>query len=610
MPPRAVAIALIVVVVEVLPACAGPNASLRVAEDPSPAEVQRAVHALGRLGFGARPGEAEEVARFGIERWIAVQLHPERIDEGALSRRLLAFPTLDLGPEDLARRFPPGPVVRAVSRGELAAPGDPDGRAIYETQLARRRERTKGHATEDDRGPAASDEILPEEAERLLLLPPEGRVAYVLSLPPEDRLGLLRALRPAERWQVRRGLSPSDREVLVALSAPAQVPAGELADAKLLRAIAGERQLLEVMTDFWEDHFNVFVHKGAIPWLLGAYERDAIRPHALGRFRDLLGATARSPAMLFYLDNWLSVGSRSPRGLRTFGREGLNENYARELLELHTLGAEGGFTQRDVEEVARCFTGWTLQRPFWGGGFTFDPRRHEPGDKVVLGQIIREAGQREGEEVLDLLAQDPRTARRIALRLAVRFVSDDPPSTLVDRLAAAFENSGGDIRTVLLTLFGDPTFWATPVRGAKLKTPLELVASAVRASGAAVEEPEALVETLRKMGMAPYSMPTPNGYSWRADAWSGAGALAQRTAFALRLCRGEIPGVQVDSVALAGGASDPAQDLARLERVLLGGVVSPTTHEAVLARVAAARPEERDALAAGLLLASPEFQRR
>jgi uncharacterized protein (DUF1800 family) len=581
-------------------ACAAPGPSRRGEAPPPAAEVERAAHALGRLGFGARAGEAEGVARAGVERWIAAQLDPGRLDERALDARLARLPALALSPEALAQRFPSRPAARAMARGALPAPADPEVRAVYETQLAAR-----------GAEPPPEDAAPVPEAGTLLALAPEERLPWLLGLAPSERRAVLRGVPPARRASLEQGLTPEQRELLVALDDPAKVAGGELAQAKVLRAVLARRQLLEVMTDLWEAHFNVFVRKEALPWLIGAYERDTIRPNAMGRFRDLLGATAHSPAMLVYLDGWRSVGPGSPRGRRSGGREGLNENYARELLELHTLGAVAGYTQRDVEEVARCFTGWTVDRPFQGGGFVYDPRRHEPGDKTVLGHVIREAGEREGEEVLDLLARDPRTAHRIAARLAVRFVADDPPGPLVERLARTFEASGGDVRATLAALFGAPEFWAPEARRAKLKTPLELVASAVRASGAEVEEAEPLVQALRRMGMEPYAMPTPDGWSWRADAWSGSGALAERIAFALRLSRNALPGVRLDAAALAGGAGDPATAQARLEAALLPGGVAAATHDVVAARAAAARgPEERDALVAGLLLASPDFQRR
>src|SRR6266700_7638958 len=313
-------------------------------------------------------------------------------------------------------------------------------------------------------------------------------------------------------------MDPKQRETLMAINNPQQVVTDELVQAKLLRAIYSERQLQEVMTDFWFNHFNVFIGKGADRYLLTSYERDVIRPHAMGKFEDLLVATAQSPAMLFYLDNWLSVGPNSevangiPKHNRrraryrplvvkqTKGkRSGLNENYGRELMELHTLGVNGGYTQKDVTEVARVLTGWTLKQPREGGGFTFEQRMHEPGDKNVLGHRIKASGEKEGREVLHILAHHPSTAKFISTKLAMRFVSDNPPPTLVNRMTQTFLKKNGDIREVLKTMFHSPEFWASDSYRAKVKTPLEFVVSAVRASGAEVSDALPLARQLQTM---------------------------------------------------------------------------------------------------------------
>ena len=263
---------------------------------------------------------------------------------------------------------------------------------------------------------------------------------------------------------------------------------GQMQAARITRAIASDRQLAEVMVDFWFNHFNVYAQKGAVRWMLPAYEREAIRPHALGRFRDLVLATARHPAMLFYLDNWLSTRADFvvPGGANAGRRMGLNENYARELMELHTLGVDGGYTQQDVVEVARCFTGWTIDRPQQGGGFIFRPAAHDRGAKRVLGQVIPAGGgQQDGEHVIDILVRHEATARFIATKLARRFVSDDPPASLVERTAATFRRTDGDIRATLETIVTSPEFWSAEAYRAKIKTPLEVVASAVRSTRAA-----------------------------------------------------------------------------------------------------------------------------
>jgi uncharacterized protein (DUF1800 family) len=386
----------------------------------------------------------------------------------------------------------------------------------------------------------------------------------------------------------------------------------------------------------------VFINKGADRYLLTSYERDAIRPHVLGKFEDLLVATAKSPAMLFYLDNWLSVGPDSeialgiaphrrgygpgPQG-RPKGKQasGLNENYGRELMELHTLSVSGGYTQKDVTEVAKVFTGWTLEQPKKGGDFRFEPRMHEPGDKMVLGHRIKQNGENEGLEVLHLLAHNPKTARFISQKLAMRFVSDNPPPALVDRMTQTFLKKDGDIREVLRTMFKSPEFWSSEAYRAKVKTPLEFVVSAVRASGAEVDDARALVGTLNNMGMMPYGMMPPTGYSMKADVWVNSSALLGRMNFALGLASGKIRGVRVDSTNLAAETTaeappDPQQALASLEGSLLAGDISKQTHDTISKQLEDPTISQRRlddpkrppnvAAITGLILGSPEFQRR
>lgn len=307
----------------------------------------------------------------------------------------------------------------------------------------------------------------------------------------------------------------------------------DLEQAKLLRAVYSERQLEEVLVDFWFNHFNVFAGKGPTRDYVSAYEREAIRPYVFGKFRDMLGATAKHPAMLFYLDNWQSKA------------DGINENYARELLELHTLGVDGGYTQSDIVNVARAFTGWTMQ-PRQGTGFMFAPRRHDRGTKTVLGHTIPAGGGVEdGERVLDIVANHPATARHIAKQLAVRFVSDDPPASLVDRVAARFTKTHGDLREVVRTIVTSPEFYAADARRAKVKTPFEFVASALRATNADVRNGVPLVQTLRNMGMPPYFCQPPTGYDDTASAWVSAGALVDRMNFAVDLSKNQLRGVRV-----------------------------------------------------------------
>jgi uncharacterized protein (DUF1800 family) len=401
----------------------------------------------------------------------------------------------------------------------------------------------------------------------------------------------------------------------------------ELSEQKILRAVYSERQLQEVLTDFWFNHFNVDARKGQTRFMLTEYERDAIRPHVLGRFRDLLEATAKSPAMLFYLDNWMSADPNGPhvdqqlrprrpgrRGMpappmpgpaaQQGMRRGLNENYGRELMELHTLGVDGGYTQKDVTEVARAFTGWTIQNPRLGGGYVFDRRIHDPGRKVVLGHEIKAGGgESDGERVLDILAAHPSTARFIATKLARRFVSDTPPQALVDRLAATFRETDGDLRAVMRTLFASPEFFAPEAYRAKVKTPFEFVVSAVRATGTDFPGAMPLVRAVQQLGMPLYMCQPPTGYKDTADAWVNTGALVNRMNFALQLAGNtERRGPWAGSFPSAGanGVRTSSKDIIE---IVLDNDVSDTTRETI------ARATTTEQMTA-LTLGSPEFQRR
>jgi uncharacterized protein (DUF1800 family) len=490
----------------------------------------------------------------------------------------------------------------------------------------------------------------------LIDVAPAERYKTVLAMTPVEQLSFADALRGGQNQQFLAGLDPKQKETLQAMNNPQAVVVDELIQAKLLRAIYSDRQLEEVMTDFWFNHFNVFVNKGADRLLLTNYEQDVIRPHALGKFEDLLVATAKSPAMLFYLDNWLSVGPESmqalgipARSIRPYGpygrprrfppksnpkrKSGLNENYGRELLELHTLSVNGGYSQRDVTEVAKVFTGWTIDKPYEGGTFRYEPRMHEPGPKFVLGHRIKFKGEDEGREVLHRLATSPQTAHFISLKLAQRFVSDDPPPALVDRMAKTFQKKKGDIREVLSTLFHSPEFWADGTYRAKVKTPLEFVASAVRATGADVDDAMPLARQLNNMGMPLYGAQPPTGYSTKAETWVSSSALLNRMNFALALTSGKVRGVKVDVMQLAGGPPPPADAalvLSALEGKLLADV-SKQTQDSIVAQIEAPAkvpandqqiktPQKEDKKArskppdastiAGLLLGSPEFQRK
>jgi uncharacterized protein (DUF1800 family) len=632
---------------------------------------KRAVHALNRLTYGPRPGDVERVTQVGVDKWIDLQLHPDKIDDSALEARLAPFRTLRMGTKEIVENFPPEQLIKQIAEGKASMPRDPTERAVYEAQLQRyenKQERKQGaakgnpqntsevagasngnaSASKDDDGSSADPAKTQRREERrlanlktqeLLDLPADERMKQILQMSPEEQRALA-ITKGAKAEALTSGMSPKQKETMMALNNPQQVVANELMQAKLLRAIYSERQLDEVMTDFWFNHFNIFINKGADRYLLTGYERDAIRPHVLGKFEDLLVATAKSPAMMFYLDNWLSVGPNSeialgiaphrygydPQNRPRKGKKasGLNENYGRELLELHTLSVNGGYSQQDVTEVAKVFTGWTLEQPKKGGDFRFEPRMHEPGDKIVIGHRIKSNGEEEGLEVLHLLAHSPKTAHFISQKLAMRFVSDHPPAALVDRMTQTFLKKDGDIREVLRTMFKSPEFWSPDAYRAKVKTPLEFVVSSVRASGAEVDDARALVGTLNNMGMALYGMMPPTGYSMKADTWVNSSALLGRMNFSLGLAAGKIKGVKVDSANLdmgpAAGTMDPQEALAALENSLLAGDISKQTHDTIskqlddpgISQRKLDDPQRPPNIAAitGLILGSPEFQKR
>jgi uncharacterized protein (DUF1800 family) len=393
---------------------------------------------------------------------------------------------------------------------------------------------------------------------------------------------------------------------------PRQVGA-ELVAARLIRATESRRQLEETLVDFWFNHFNVSADKGAVRWMVSPYEREAIRPHLFGNFRDLLGAVAHHPAMLFYLDNWASTreGFTAPKR----GKLGLNENYARELLELHTLGVDGGYTQADVREVARCFTGWGIRKPQEDGTFEFRPQAHDRGAKRVLGiDIPAGGGIEDGEKVLDLLAAHPSTAHFLARKLAQKFVADQPPPALVDRLALEFQRTHGDLTAVYRELFVSPEFWSDAARGSKVKTPLEFIISAVRALGGTTAGDVALYQALTRMGQPLYRALPPTGWPEVAQPWVNPGALVARIDFGLRLASGRLPGTRVPLLPLDG---PPEATVDRAAAAVLHRPLTPTTRATLLAALSASDDqvvhdvEQRRVdgpKLVGLLLGSPEFQ--
>ena len=451
---------------------------------------QQIEHVLSRLAYGPRPGDNERVRALGVERWIALQLSPDRLDD------------------------------------------------------------------------RTTDSIVSSYG--------------ALGTPTSELTAMFREVRAARRDSMRL---PDTRRTL-------QLSLAQVSSAKLARAVTSERQLYEQMVDFWENHFSVFAGKGQTRLFIPAYDRDVIRPYALGKFRDLLGAVAKSPAMLFYLDNAqsaadsqhqtlarrrpvvgppLRVGQFSAAAPRPVTAavpqteakrppRGLNENYARELMELHTLGVDGGYTQRDVIEVARALTGWSIDPR--EGAFVFRPAIHDAEEKTVLGfRLSALRGIEDGEQVLDILARHPSTARHITRKLVVRFVSDSPPPALVDRCAAVFSRSDGDIRETLRCVITSPEFFSNAAFRAKVKTPLELVASALRATGASVDNTPRGAQIVARLGQPIFGRQTPDGWPDRADDWINAGAMVNRVNFGLALASARVPGVIVGSVDPAIGAS-------------------------------------------------------
>ncbi len=495
---------------------------------------QEILHALNRLTFGPRPDDVEAVRKMGLKKWIDLELHPERIAENPeLDGRLKPLESLDMSPAEIATNYPPPALVLAMTKGLLPMPGNPDARQrveLQEKRLQAKQEAKEGGQVKRNQQGKGGD-----------------------------------PLQQAMRQRVLATADPVERRKLVADRAPQQALAYDLNEAKLYRAIYSNRQLEEQMVDFWFNHFNVFMNKGADRILTSNYEREAIRPHVFGKFRDLLEATAESPAMLFYLDNWQSVSSElGQRDINQRARlrakakqaRGLNENYARELMELHTLGVDGGYTQKDIIEVARCFTGWTIRQPNRGGEFFYNDRVHDKGEKTVLGvKIPAGGGQEDAEKVLDILARHPATARFISTELAKKFVADDPPPALIERMAKTFRDTDGDIRAVMSTMINSKEFFSEGAFRAKVKTPLELIVSAVRATDAQVDFAIPLAQQIAQLGEPLYRKIEPTGYSSANAEWVNSAALLARMNFALALAANRVPGSKVDT---ARFENDPA----------------------------------------------------
>lgn len=540
---------------------------------------QKIIHVLNRLGYGPRLGDVDRVKRMGLDKYIDQQLYPERIRDLAVEARLANFPSLKMTIAEIQDKYP--------------AP------QLLARELGLRQGKGKASA-----GPTLPVVQNPEALDE------NERQAY--------------------RQQVMAYYREHDLK-------PPQFLLQELQGQKLIRAVYSERQLQEVMSDFWFNHFNIFWAKNADRTLTTNYDMDVIRPHTMGKFKDLLMATAKSPAMLVYLDNFQSMspdaklpmrrgmgqgglrrgpfgglgnqgpgarandpayrdqqmqrdqmrypdqpGAKRPQAPNQFQnrKPGINENYAREIMELHTLGVEGGYTQKDVQEVARCFTGWTLDRPRRGTAFVFRDWMHDDGEKTVLGQKIPAGGGiKDGERVIDILAHQPATARFISAKLVRKFVSDTPPQLLVDRVASVYQNTDGDIREMLRTIFTSPEFYSAEAYRAKIKSPFELAASAVRALGGELTAWQQTTQFIAKMGQPLYLYQAPTGYPDRADQWVNTGSLLERLNYGLALSTNKLRGAQVDVKRVAAGVDvlDKQQVMERAIAALLNGEVSPQT---------------------------------
>jgi uncharacterized protein (DUF1800 family) len=549
---------------------------------PLPA-ARQAQHLLNRITFGARPGDLDRVRGMGAEAFLDEQLHPAGLNDSALEARLKALPTLRMSTGELIERYP-----EPRRAGGAAAPAQPGGEAK----------------------------------------PGAGETMSSMSIAPAAAQGSM----------TMDAADNAPREVLL-----------ELGREELLRAVYSRRQLQEVMVQFWMNHFNIFAAKGADKWMLTSFERDTVRPHALGKFEDLLVATAKSPAMLFYLDNWLSAAPdadlRPPFG-RSFGRfgglanpqlgrnpqmvkRGLNENYGRELMELHTLGVDGGYTQQDVIEVARCLTGWTIRRPRFEAEFFFNPRLHDERSKTVLGHRINAGGMEDGLQVLRLLATHPSTARFVSTKLCRRFVADEPPASLVARTRDQFLQTHGDLHAVIRTIVNSPEFYSENAYRAKLKSPFEMVASTLRALDADTDAGQPLLALMGRMGEPMFQYQSPAGFADRAGTWISSSTLLGRLNFAALVASNRIPGTRVNLPGVDSAAENQptpgTTDFIRdLDSRLMGGALSASSREAILKSLqdsagkapgvaAAVGPGDAYPMlttAAALMIGSPEFQWR
>lgn len=582
-------------------------------------EDQKIIHILNRLGFGARPGDVEKVKSIGIKKYIEQQLNPNSINDTIAESKLRNFEVLKLSNDELFSKYPaPASLMQIVVQQNGMTRQEPQAERA---EMREERKNNQNNSMNDNKSQTSNEQMMYQQ--------------QVQEMYRKYNLG-----RPQQISQ-------------------------ELNASRIIRAVYSEKQLQEVMVDFWTNHFNVFVNKQAVRWFLPEYDRDVIRPNALGKFRDLLLATAQSPAMLYYLDNFQSVAPNQPNANQTSrnqlnpqqierlmknpqvrerikqqrgitdaqldqlikqsqtantrqqaqqrNQRGINENYAREIMELHTLGVDGGYTQKDIQEVARAFTGWTITDPrgyrnavniigvkddrmarqnrqmgfpenIESGKFVFVERVHDKGEKIVLGQKINESGINDGLKVIDILAKHPSTAKFIAKKLAIKFVSDNPSEAFVNRIANAFTKSDGDIKQTLRVMFNDEEFYAPENYRAKIKTPFEVVISGIRSISAETNG-LAIQQSLVKMGEQLYNWQAPTGYPDTAEDWVNTGALLERMNFAVALASNRIPGTRVDLSKLGVNSNDKTKLLDGFIEVILNGEISASTKESLLKQI-------------------------
>ncbi len=547
---------------------------------------RRAALVLSRLTFGARPGDFERVKTMGVDAFIDQQLDPDSIDDTALAAKLGKLPTLALATPVLIEQYTPPKPLPLPSPTPATSPT---------TAASPQNATNQNAASGQEKKEAGRMPALPGEA-GMKMEKPESQAAANEQKPGAEEMKKPTDTQKADASQTK----PAAPKPTPPPKNP-QMVVTELQRAALLRAVYSERQLYEVMVDFWENHFSIFANKDADRYLLTSFDRDTIRPFAFGRFRDLLGATAHSPAMLFYLDNWRSSVARpypatkdKPAGVDG----GLNENYARELMELHTMGVDGGYTQKDVQEVARCFSGWTIQKPNEEGLFLYRPGLHDKGEKIVLGhKILAGGGIADGERVLDILATHPSTAHFIALKLARRFISDEPPQSVIDRAAKVFLKTDGSIRETMRAIITAPEFFSRLAYRTKIRSPFEYVVAAMRALNAETDADAAVPGWIARMGQPLFGRITPDGYPDRAEQWLSAGAMLARFNFANALGTNGIKGTRIDPARWLGNAdlNDPRAIADRLTSLLLAGDVSPQTLEA-MDKIAGKDPARTDEL--------------